>query len=54
MSNRHLWGAIEALLFASGQPLPPEKIAGILNISIEEVHTLTNDMATSMADENGA
>ncbi|TWH48981.1 SMC-Scp complex subunit ScpB [Sporomusa sp. KB1] len=51
MSNRHLWGAIEALLFASGQPLPPEKIAGILNISIEEVHTLTNDMATSMADE---
>jgi segregation and condensation protein B len=51
MSNRHLCGAIEALLFASGQPLLPERIAGILNIHNDHVQTLINDMITSMADE---
>lgn len=51
MSNRHLCGAIEALLFASGQPLSPEKIAGILNIQIEHIHTLIEDMTALMNDE---
>lgn len=51
MSNRHLCGAIEALLFASGQPLSPEKIAGILNIQIEHIRTLIEDMTASMNDE---
>jgi len=49
--DRHLLGAIEALLFASGQPLAAERIAGILDITVEQVHILVNDMNAAMADD---
>lgn len=51
MSDRHLLGAVEALLFASGQPLSSEKIAGILDIPVEQVHILVNDMNSAMSDD---
>ncbi|SMC58221.1 SMC-Scp complex subunit ScpB [Sporomusa malonica] len=54
MFYRHLQGPIEALLFASGQPLPAERIASMLNIHIDHVHTLIADMVNSMmAEERG-
>lgn len=51
MFYRHLQGAIEALLFASGQPLPAEKIAAILNIHIDHVHALIAEMSEAMKPE---
>lgn len=51
MSNRQLQSAIEALLFASGQPLSSEKIAGILNIPIAAVAELIQAVTTSLTDE---
>jgi len=51
MFYRHLQGPIEALLFASGQPLPADKIAGILNIHIDDVYMLLDDLAASMSAE---
>lgn len=51
MSNLHFWGAIEALLFASGQPLPAERITGILGIPLEQVQLLIKNMTAAMADE---
>lgn len=49
MSGLQLQGAIEALLFASGQPLPADKIGGILQLSTEQVHTLIADMTQQLA-----
>ncbi|WP_232035527.1 SMC-Scp complex subunit ScpB [Methylomusa anaerophila] len=47
-------GPIEALLFASGEPLPIEKIAGILNIDKEHVLLLIAEMVQEMnRDERG-
>ncbi|MDF2876850.1 MAG: scpB [Sporomusa sp.] len=51
MSDHHLQGPIEALLFASGQPLPADKIADILHVQTDQVHTLIADMINSMAVE---
>ncbi len=51
MSDRHFGGAIEALLFASGQPLSADKLAGILNIPIDQIPMQINAMTTAMADE---
>ncbi|SDD37478.1 SMC-Scp complex subunit ScpB [Sporomusa acidovorans] len=51
MFSRHLRGAIEALLFASGQPLAADKIAGLLNIQVEQVYTLLQEMTNTMSDE---
>ncbi|WP_425061120.1 Segregation and condensation protein B [Sporomusa carbonis] len=54
MFYRHLQGPIEALLFASGQPLPADKIASILNIHPGHVHTLIAEMIEAMSvDERG-
>ncbi|QDR80763.1 SMC-Scp complex subunit ScpB [Sporomusa termitida] len=54
MSDLQLQGAIEALLFASGQPLPADKIGGILQLPVEQVHTLIADMLKVMtAAERG-
>lgn len=54
MFYRHLQGPIEALLFASGHPLPADKIASLLNIHIDHIHTLIADMVSSMtAEERG-
>lgn len=51
MFSRHLRGAIEALLFASGQPLAADKIAGLLTIQVEQVYTLLQEMTNTMSDE---
>ncbi|HWR45252.1 SMC-Scp complex subunit ScpB [Sporomusa sp.] len=51
MFYRHLQGPIEALLFASGLPLPADKIAGLLQIQTEHVHILIAEMVNSMAVE---
>lgn len=51
MSDRHMCGAIEALLFASGQPLPADKLAELLNLHIEQVHTLISALTAAMTEE---
>lgn len=51
MFYQHLQGAIEALLFASGQPLPAAKIAQILDIHVDHVHALIGEMTDSMISE---
>lgn len=54
MFYRHLQGAIEALLFACGQPLPAAKIAQMLDIHVDHVHTLIVEMNNAMTtDERG-
>jgi segregation and condensation protein B len=54
MFYRHLQGALEALLFASGQPLPAIKMAEILNIDVDHVHSLIAEMNDAMsAEERG-
>ncbi len=40
MVEAHLLGHLEALLFASGDPLPPDKIAAALELSEEELGAL--------------
>ena len=51
MFYQHLQGAIEALLFASGQPLPAAKIAQILDIHVDHVQALIVDMTGTMVSE---
>ncbi|MEL7632376.1 MULTISPECIES: SMC-Scp complex subunit ScpB [Sporomusa] len=51
MFYQHLQGAIEALLFASGQPLPAAKIAQILDIHVDHVHALIVEMTGIMVSE---
>lgn len=51
MSDRHLYGAVEALLFASGQPLSAERIAGILDTHVDYICTLLHEMTTRMSGE---
>ncbi|MDF2570751.1 MAG: scpB [Sporomusa sp.] len=51
MLEKHLQGPIEALLFASGQPLSADKIASMLTIHTDHIHALIADMVNSMAAE---
>ena len=51
MFYRHLKGPIEALLFASGNPLPAAKLAALLAIDEENVRLLLAELAADMADE---
>lgn len=51
MFYQHLQGAIEALLFANGQPLPAAKIAQILDIHVDHVHALIVEMTGIMVSE---
>ncbi len=51
MFYQHLQGSIEALLFASGQPLPAAKIAQMLDIDIDHVYALIVEMTDAMKTE---
>ena len=50
MFYRHLKGHIEALLFASGNPVVADKLAQILEIDAENVATLVAELKQDMAD----
>jgi segregation and condensation protein B len=47
MVETHLLGHLEALLFASGDPLPPDKIAAALELSPEEL----GELVTALEEE---
>lgn len=47
MVEAHLLGHLEALLFASGDPLPPDKIAAALELSQEEL----GELVTALEEE---
>lgn len=47
MVETHLLGHLEALLFASGDPLPPDKIAAALELSLEEL----GELVTALEEE---
>ena len=47
MVEAHLLGHFEALLFASGDPLPPDKIAAALELSQEEL----GELVTALEEE---
>lgn len=52
MFYSHLKGHIEALLFASGEPLPLVKIAQVLEIDTEHVKLLIDQLCEDLAQEN--
>ena len=52
MKIHELQAAMEALLFASGEPLPVEKIAEALAIDVPAARQLLEDMAARMQDES--
>lgn len=52
MFYSHLKGHIEALLFASGGPLPLAKIAQVLEIEVDNVQLLLAQLNDDMADSN--
>lgn len=45
MEERFKINALEALLFAAGDPLEMESIAAILQINVSEAHRLTEQLA---------
>jgi segregation and condensation protein B len=49
MFYRHLKGHIEALLFASGNPVAADKLAKILEIDVENVAALVAELKQDMA-----
>ena len=51
MVEAHLLGHLEALLFASGDPLPPDKIAAALELSEEELGELVTALDEELKKE---
>lgn len=52
MFYSHLKGHIEALLFASGEPLSASRLADILEIPVEQLILLVSEISEEMAAEN--
>lgn len=50
MFFEHLRGPLEALLFASGDPVPPQKLAEILEVNEPHIHSLIALLREDMAD----
>ena len=40
MFYQHLKGPMEAMLFAAGDPMPPERLSALLDIPIEHVQAI--------------
>lgn len=51
LSGFTLKGAVEALIFAAGDPIPASKIAAILGISQKQAVILANELIAACADE---
>ena len=49
MFYQHLKGPIEAMLFASGDPLKPERISELLDAPVEHVQDLLRELQEEMA-----
>lgn len=52
MIETHLMGHLEALLFAAGEPLAPDKIAQALELTTAEVAELVEALSAEYAKEN--
>lgn len=52
MFYSHLKGHVEALLFASGEPLPVAKMAAILNVEPDNIIRLLEQLKEDYSDEN--
>jgi len=51
MVETHLLGQLEALLFASGDPLSKDKIASVMGLSPEEVQNIITQLSIEYANE---
>ena len=49
MFYQHLKGPMEAMLFAAGDPLKPEKLSELLDIPLEHVLEMLQELQSDMA-----
>ena len=52
MTEQEQLGAVEAILFASGDPVSPDKIADALEISVRKAEVLLETVSKQSLSEN--